>query len=76
VTLAEPFSPANAVEAGFVDQVVEADGLHDAAREIAVQLSKLDLDAHNTTKLRARHQTLEALRAAIEADYVQFRATT
>jgi enoyl-CoA hydratase len=76
VTSAEPFSPANAVEAGFLDQVVEADGLHDAAHEIAVQLTKLDLDAHKATKLRARHQTLEALRTGIEADYAQFRLTT
>jgi enoyl-CoA hydratase len=76
VTLAEPFSPANAVEAGFLDQVVEADGLHDAAHEIAVQLIKLDFEAHKATKLRARHQTLEALRAGIEADYAQFRLTT
>jgi enoyl-CoA hydratase len=75
VTLAEPFLPANAVEAGFLDQVVEPDELHQAARDIAVKLTKLDLDAHKESKLRARRQALEALRAGIDADYAQFRRT-
>jgi enoyl-CoA hydratase/carnithine racemase len=75
VTLAEPFSPANAVEAGFLDQVVEPDELHHAAHDIAVQLTKLDLDAHKASKLRARHHALEALRAGIETDYARFRRT-
>ncbi len=73
VTLAEPFSPDNAVTAGFLDQVVEASELHNVARGIAVELTKLDLDAHAASKLRARDQALRALRAAIDADYAASR---
>jgi enoyl-CoA hydratase len=68
VILAEPFSPATAVDAGFFDQVVEASAVHDVTRDMAVALSKLDLDAHAASKLRARDQTLKAIRAGIEAD--------
>jgi enoyl-CoA hydratase len=69
VTLAEQFSPANAVEAGFLDQVAEEVEVRELARSIAAELSKLDLDAHAATKQRARKQILLALRAAIDADY-------
>jgi enoyl-CoA hydratase/carnithine racemase len=68
VILAEAFSPDTAVAAGFFDQVVEASAVHDVARDMAVALSKLDLDAHAASKLRARDQTLTAIRAGIEAD--------
>ena len=73
VTLAEPFSPENAVEAGFLDRVVEAPELPQIARHIAVTLSTLDMPAHGASKLRARGPTLRALRAAIEADYAELR---
>ena len=66
--IAAPFSPDTAVDAGFFDQVVEAAALHDVARDTAVMLSKLDLDAHAASKLRAREQALMAIRAGIEAD--------
>ena len=46
VTIAEPFSPDNAVEAGFLDRVVAAAELHSGARGIALQLAALDMDAH------------------------------
>lgn len=73
VTLAEPFSPDNAVESGFLDRLVDATELHDAARSTALELCKLDLDAHAASKLRGRAATLEALRAAIDSDYAVFR---
>jgi enoyl-CoA hydratase len=68
VNLAEPHAPDEALEAGFLDAVVDASGLPDAAQHAATRFAALDLDAHAATKLRARHHTLEALRAAIEAD--------
>ena len=74
VTIAEPFSPDNAVEAGFLDRVVPAAELHDTARVIATQLSALDMAAHQGSKLRARGHALAALRAAIDADAAEFRA--
>lgn len=73
VTLAEPFSPANAVETGFLDRVVDASELRAAACNVGAELAKLDLDAHAASKRRARALTLEALRAAIDADYTSFR---
>jgi enoyl-CoA hydratase len=69
VTLAEPFSPDDAVDAGFLDRLVEATDLREVARTVALELSRLDVDAHAESKLRARAQTLQALRAAIDTDY-------
>ncbi len=73
VTLAEPFTPANAVEAGFLDRVVDASELQSSARAIALELTKLDLDAHAASKRRGRARTLEALHGAIEKDYANYR---
>lgn len=72
--LAEPFSPDNAVEAGFLDRVVEPAELQGVARMTAVALSTLDMHAHAASKLRARQCTLSAIREAIEADDAEFRA--
>jgi enoyl-CoA hydratase len=74
VGLAEPFSPDNAVEAGFLDQVVEPERLQNVARGTAEALAGLDMDAHATSKLRARQSTLDAIRAGIDADHLAFRA--
>ena len=71
--LAEPFSPANAVEAGFLDQVVDAGRLSDVARGVAEAMAGLDMAAHVATKLRVRQPMLDALRAAIDADDAEFR---
>ena len=73
-TLAEPFSPDNAVEAGFLDRVVGAADLYDVAHGAAEAAATLDLDAHLATKLRVRQHTLDAVRAAIDADNAEFLA--
>jgi enoyl-CoA hydratase len=69
VILAETYSPESAVHAGFLDQVVEAPALRDAAHGTAAGFLKLDMDAHAASKLRARDQALQALRAAIDVDF-------
>ena len=74
VTIAEPFSPDNAVEAGFLDRVVPAAELDATARTVATQLAALDMAAHAASKLRARAPALAAIRAAIEADFSELRA--
>jgi enoyl-CoA hydratase len=74
VILAEIFSPDAAVGAGFLDTVVPAADMPAAARAAAELLATLDPGAHTATKLRARHATLSALRAAIERDDAQFQA--
>jgi enoyl-CoA hydratase len=72
--LAEPFSPDNAVQAGFLDRVVSAADVHDVARGIAEALAALDMNAHLAAKLLARQQVLAVLRSAIDADNAEFRA--
>jgi enoyl-CoA hydratase len=69
ILLAEVFTPRDAVAAGFLDQVVPPDDLAAVANSTATRLATLDLDAHATSKLRARAQTLRAIRAAIKADF-------
>jgi enoyl-CoA hydratase len=68
VAMAEVFSPADAVAAGILDEVVAEDQVRAAARGVAETAGTLNPHAHRVSKLLARRQTLEALRAAIEAD--------
>jgi enoyl-CoA hydratase len=62
------YSPADAVTAGFLDRVVDADQLRATSLEAAAELAALDPTAHAATKLRARGDALKALRSAIEAE--------
>jgi enoyl-CoA hydratase len=66
--LAEVFTPTNAIEAGFLDQVVPPLELVAVTREVATRLASLDPEAFAATKLRARSDLLIGLRAAIDAD--------
>jgi enoyl-CoA hydratase len=66
--LSEMYRPEDAVAAGYLDRAVPAPEVRDEARRIALQLRKLDADTHAATKLRARGPTLQAIRAAIDAD--------
>jgi enoyl-CoA hydratase len=74
VTLAEPFSPEEAVEAGFLDRVVEASELPHVVRSIAVRLCGLDMRAHVASKLRLRGNSLKAIRTAIDADHADLES--
>ena len=74
VLLAEVYSPDDAVAAGFLDRVVEESELQQAAAVHALALTALDATAHRNTKLRARRETLVALRTAIEADDADLRS--
>ena len=42
--MAETFSPSNAIEAGFLDQVVEPRELEHTARSIALAMLTLDME--------------------------------
>jgi enoyl-CoA hydratase len=68
VNLAEVFSPEEAVEAGFLDQVVDSSELEDAISSAAQRASTLDMNAHKATKQRVRANVLHDLRTAIELD--------
>jgi enoyl-CoA hydratase len=74
VVLAEVYAPDNAVDAGFLDRVVPAPELHDAAQSTAIELAKLDMDAHAATKLRVRGHALQAVREAVAADQLNSRS--
>jgi enoyl-CoA hydratase/carnithine racemase len=74
VMLAEVYSPADAVTAGFLDRVVEPDEVAGAAASAAQRLAALDLAAHLSTKLRARSGLLRDLRVAIEEDDADLRS--
>jgi enoyl-CoA hydratase len=73
VILAETFTPADAVTAGFLDRVVEPAELLRTARTTAEALAGLDLDAHAATKQRAREPAVRAIREGIAADVASFR---
>ena len=72
VIIAETFSPADAVAAGFLDRTAEASEVHEVARGVAAQLAALDMDAHAATKRRARGRALDAIRAAIDLDMAAY----
>jgi enoyl-CoA hydratase len=65
---AEMFNPQSARDAGFLDEVVTADELMNAANDMAQQLKKINLKAHGKTKLKVRKVLLDTLDQAIELD--------
>jgi enoyl-CoA hydratase len=68
VLLAEVFSPADAMSAGFLDRLSPPEAVLSTAQETAEQLAGLHLAAHEASKQRARAATLEALRRAMHDD--------
>jgi enoyl-CoA hydratase len=64
----EMFDPQGAQDTGFLDKVVPAEQLQEAARGTALQLKKINMTAHRNTKLKVRKALLETLDAAIELD--------
>lgn len=65
---AEMFDPAGAVDAGFLDKVVPAEQLQEAALTAARQLKKINMLAHKLTKLKVRKALLDSLDDAIIRD--------
>ncbi|NLU02492.1 MAG: crotonase/enoyl-CoA hydratase family protein [Pseudomonas lundensis] len=64
----EMFNPQHAMDAGFLDKVVQPEELHTAALEAARQLKKINMKAHKNTKLKVRKELLDTLDNAIELD--------
>jgi enoyl-CoA hydratase len=58
--------PEEAKDAGFLDRVVEADVLEDAALEAATDLKDVKPQAHRATKLRIRKAPLDGIRDGID----------
>lgn len=54
-----------AMQAGFLDELVAREALSGAARRAAEALAEINLDAHAATKLRVRAEALEGIREGI-----------
>tara|TARA_R110001592_G_C13149196_1_gene748016 strand:+ start:499 stop:1185 length:687 start_codon:yes stop_codon:yes gene_type:complete len=65
---AEMFGPEQAVNAGFLDLVVEPEQLMETAKKVATQFKTLNMRAHHGTKLKLRKELLETMDLAIELD--------
>ena len=66
-SLAHLYAPEDAVDAGFLDRVVPADQILEAAVAEAAAYAPLDLRAHHGTKQNLRSPTIERIRASLEA---------
>ncbi|WP_025128741.1 crotonase/enoyl-CoA hydratase family protein [Pseudomonas sp. PH1b] len=64
----EMFDPQSAVDAGFLDKVVNAEELQSTALAAARQLKKINMQAHKNTKLKVRKALLDTLDNAIIQD--------
>jgi enoyl-CoA hydratase len=74
VTTAEPYSPQQAVAAGFLDEVVAADSFAALVQRRAAALAKLHAESFTATKLRLRAETLRRLQEAVDADIADWAA--
>jgi enoyl-CoA hydratase len=68
VNLAEVFTPAEAVSAGFLDRVVEPSEVLATAQAVASGFTTLDRNAHAASKARVRDEALARFRAAMEEE--------
>jgi enoyl-CoA hydratase len=74
VMLAEPCGPAEAVNAGIVDRVVEVSELEATVASVGGGLAQLNRAAHSATKALAREASLVAIRDGLERDRRIFKA--
>ena len=65
--MAIPFTPAEAIVAGWLDEIVPADQVVARAQEVAIAATALDPAAHAATKVRVREGLLAELRRRIES---------
>lgn len=68
VTLSEYFSAETALDAGFFDELVDADDLMARARSHAAGFEKLDMRAHAASKRRIRAALIRKIRFSIPLD--------
>lgn len=73
VLLAELYSPAQAVPAGFVDLVCPEGELFETALGHASRLAALDAYAYAATKLSVRGETAQAARKALEEELLTLK---
>ncbi len=73
-TLAQPFNAAQALSAGFFDQLCPADQLVVATQHTVQQLQKLHMPSFAATKARLREPLLPTFDAAIDQDIAAWSA--
>ena len=72
-SLATVYSPHGAAEAGYLDKVVAADGLHDAATQRAGELaSYVRRPAFGLTRRTARQATIDHILSTLDEDLKSF----
>jgi enoyl-CoA hydratase len=77
VNLAEIHTPAQAVEAGYLDEVVAADDLLAVATERAVELAdRVKPAAFALTRVNTRGATVQLIRDSLDADMALFDIAT
>lgn len=67
-TTAWPYSPAQAVQAGFLDEVAPPDQFAARVQERALYLSKLHQEAFTATKQKLKQRFVDVMEAAIRTD--------
>ena len=68
-SLAPVFTGDSAVSAGWVDELAEPEAVVSRAQEVAQEALALDAEAHIASKLRARSEALDAIRAAVKSEF-------
>jgi enoyl-CoA hydratase len=68
-SMATSFFGADAVAAGWLDELVEPARVLPRAQEVAREALALDAAAHAASKLRARSEALDAIRAAVKSEF-------
>ena len=71
VTLSEFFSSEAALDAGFMDELVDPNELMARAQQRATQFGELDRDAHTKTKRRIRAALVRRIRLSIPLDLAE-----
>jgi len=69
VNNAEIYGPEQAIEAGFLDQVVSAEQLLETSLAAAATLGQINMKAHHETKLRVREEMMNNLQQALLKDF-------
>ena len=73
-TTAWPYSPAQAVQAGFLDEACSVADFPSRVAERATYLAKLHREAFISTKQKLKQPLIDELEAAIQTDVVAWRA--
>jgi enoyl-CoA hydratase len=69
-----PYTPVQAREAGYVDEISSAEGFQQAVQDRAAYLSGLDAEAFAATKRKMLQPVVDELDRALELDLADWRA--